>query len=94
MAGQASVVGPIAERHSHLGRDQDPVASALEGLAQDFLRLAAGILVRRVKEVDASLQALVDLTARLVHTGRTDRRELPAAAERHGAHGKHRYPQA
>ena len=47
-----------------------------------------------VDEIDAGIDAEVDLPARLVEVGLADRRECVLAAKSHGAHGQRRDLQA
>jgi hypothetical protein len=91
--GQAGVVRAVAHGHPDLGGEQQLVPAAPQDLAHDLLGLAAGVDVGGVDEVDPGVQAHVHLPAGLLHVGRADVLEIPAAAERHRAHCEHGHPQ-
>ena len=59
-AGRPAVVRVLAHRRHELGGQHDLVAPALERLADDLLRLAAGVHVGGVDEVDAAVERGVD----------------------------------
>ena len=59
-AGPAAVVGLVAHRHEELGGQDDVVAAALQGLADDLLGHAAGVDVGGVDEVDPGVEGAVD----------------------------------
>jgi hypothetical protein len=65
-----------------LGGEHDPVAAALERLADDLLRLAAGVDVGGVDDVDARVERAVDDPDRLLVVG------VAPGAEHHGAEGE------
>ncbi len=55
------LVGVVAHRAVHLGREDDLVAPAVrEGLADDLLRLAPGVDIGGVDEVDPGVEGAVD----------------------------------
>ena len=56
----AVMFGSVAHRAVHLGREDDVVAAAGERLADDLLRLAGGVHVGGVDEVDAGVERGVD----------------------------------
>jgi hypothetical protein len=88
MAGEAGVVRPGAHRHAGLGGDQDAVAAFPDRRAEDLLRHAAGVHVGRVDEVDAAVEAHVDLADGAGDVGVAHEREPVAAAEGHRAQGE------
>ena len=55
-AGDAALVGVLAHRAPELGGQHDVVAAALERLADDLLRLAGGVDVGGVDEVDPGVE--------------------------------------
>src|SRR3954470_339611 len=55
-SGATALVGVLAHRHEELGGEHDIVTAALEGLADDLLRLASRVDVGGVNEVDALVQ--------------------------------------
>ena len=77
MAGEPGVVGTVAHGEARLGGDQDVLAPALEDLAHDLLGTPGGVDVRRVDQVDAGLERLVDQGTRL---RRSPRRRWAAPA--------------
>jgi hypothetical protein len=68
----APLVGIIAHRLVHLGRQDDVVAAPLECLAHDLLGLAVGVGVGGVNEVDPRVKRLVDDADRVVVVGVAD----------------------
>jgi hypothetical protein len=56
----AELVGVVAHRAVHLGREHDVVAAPGERLADDLLRLAARVDVGGVDEVDPGVEGAVD----------------------------------
>ena len=86
VARRARVVRPVAQAKGRFGRNQRPVAFALERLAQHLFRAALRVNVGSVEEVDAGLEAEVDHAAGLGNIGRAPRLEkLRSAAEGRGA---------
>jgi hypothetical protein len=65
----AAAVRVLAHRHEELGREHDVVAPALERLADDLLRLAGGVDVGGVDEVDAGAERAVDDADRVIVIG-------------------------
>src|SRR5213080_3582276 len=65
----AAAVGVVAHRHVELRGEDNVVAAALEGLADDLLGLAGAIDVGGVDEVDAGVERGVDDPDRLVVVG-------------------------
>src|SRR5207253_2380110 len=65
----ASPVWVVAHREAHLGGEDNVIAAALEGLADDLFRFAAGVGVGGVDEVDSSVQRAVDDADRIVVVG-------------------------
>ena len=59
-AGRPAVVRVLAHRRHELGGQHHLVAPALQRLADDLLRLAAGVHVGGVDEVDAAVEGGVD----------------------------------
>ncbi|KAF1855195.1 hypothetical protein Lal_00003742 [Lupinus albus] len=60
LARQALLVGALAEREAELGGQHPVVASRGDGASDDLLGAAGVVDVRRVDEVDALLEGLVD----------------------------------
>jgi len=83
VAALVRVAAGLPHSHVHgaveLGRQDDAVAAAAQRLADDRLRLALGVDVGGVDEVDAGVQRLVDDRGRGVVVG------LAPGAEHHGA---------
>ena len=63
LARRAGVVGPVAHREAALGREEQVVAVVLRRLADDLLGHARRVHVGGVDEVDAVVDAQVDLAA-------------------------------
>ena len=88
-AGQADRVGAGAGAATHLGRDDHVFTrdfEILQRLAQHDLRLAFGIDVGGIQEIDASFQRLGDQPGRGLLIQRADRSpEAGAAGESHAA---------
>ena len=85
VARGADVIRPVAKAKCCLGGDQRPVALAVQSLAQHLLRVAIGVNVRRVEEVDAGLQANVNQPSRFLYIGRAPCFEkIVATAKRTG----------
>ena len=93
VAREPGVVGAVAHRHARLGGEQHAVAAAAQGAPDDLLGEAAGVDVGGVDQVDARLEAHVDLAGRAFDVGRADVGELVAAAEGHGAEGEGGHPE-
>jgi len=92
MPRQALIVRAVAHRKPCLSGDQHAaLAFAAERLANDFLRRAIRIDVRRIDQVDARVDAHVDLSARIVEADFADARKFALAAHCHGAQrdGRH-----
>ena len=68
-ARAAALVGIVAHRHEELGGEHDVVATALQCLADDLLRLAGGVDVGGIDEVDPGIQRGVDDPDRVVVVG-------------------------
>ena len=68
-ARTAAVVRVLVHRHTELRGQHDIVATALERLADDLLRLAGGVDVGGVDEVDPGVQRAVDDADRVVVVG-------------------------
>src|SRR3954471_14011797 len=68
-SGATALVGVLAHRHEELGGERDIVTAALEGLADDLLRLASRVDVGGVNEVDALVQGGLDDADRVVVVG-------------------------
>ena len=75
----ALMVRILAHGAVHLGGQHDIVATALQRLTDDLLRLAVAVPIGGVDEVDAEIQGLVDDTNAVVVIGVGD------AAEHHRA---------
>ena len=92
---RAEIVGPGSHRERRLGRDQQPVALALDRLAEDGLGQAARIDVGAVEQRDAVVEADVDQVRRACRIGRAPgAEEVVAAAERGRAEREGRDAQA
>ena len=96
----AGHVGIITHREVGLGGEHDSVAPAAQRLADDLLRFAVRVHVRRVDEVDASVEGLMNDPYRLLviriapgtehHRSQAVRTHLdPRATERAHSHGCH-----
>ena len=94
----AAAVGIVTHRAPELRGQHDVVAAALQGLADDLLRLAGGVDVGGVDEVDPGIQRAVDDADRVVvvgvapcaehHRAEAELRDLDAgASERAVFHG-------
>jgi hypothetical protein len=79
---RAAPVRVLAHRHRDLRRQDDVVTATLERLADDLLRLAAGVDVGGVDDVDPGVERPVDDAHRLVVVGG------PPGAEHHRAEGE------
>ena len=58
--GITLLVGVIAHRAMHLGGQHDLVAAPFKRFADDLFGLALAVTIRRVDEVDAEVERLVD----------------------------------
>src|SRR5450432_2753566 len=56
MAGRTDVVRPFAGLEGRLGGDEDGIAPALDGLAEDFFRETARIDISGIEHVEPSLE--------------------------------------
>ena len=90
-AGRPDVVrtGPVAE--AGLGRDEDALAAAGDGLAENLLGQAVGINIGAVEHVEPGVETDVEQTCRLGSaSGAPVFEELVAAAKRASAEREHR----
>ena len=94
VAREAGVVGPVPHRQARLGGEQHAVAPAAQRLADDLLRHAVGVDVGGVDQVDAGVEAQVDLARGAGDVGHPDRRVRAPAAEGHRAERQRRDAQA
>lgn len=86
-ARRAGVLRAVAHRQRCLRREQDLIASALHGRAEDLLRGAVRVDVGRVEQRDAGVEAEVDKIPCLARIGIAPRaEERPLSAE--GARAK------
>src|SRR5262245_65144768 len=69
VARRADVIRAIAESKGRLGRNQELVALALYGLAQNFLGKSIRVDVRCIEDVDARVQAETDEAPGLLYSG-------------------------
>lgn len=76
------------DREVALGRQHDLVASAVNGLADDLLGLAAGVLVGGVDEIDPAVQRRADQPDRFVVVA------VPPGTQAQGAQGELAYGDA
>ena len=83
VAGEAGVVRSRAGREPRLRGDENAVAAAGERFAEDLLGEAIGIDVGSVDEVDAGVEALVDLPGGELDVGCADDGEHAAPPEGH-----------
>ena len=90
LAREPRVVRPVPHRKARLGRDEQPVAPALDRRAEDLLREPAGVDVGGVDEVDAGVQAASTMRRAPPASVDADLLELAAATERHRAQGERR----
>ena len=89
----AALVGSVAHRVVHLGRQDDLIAAAvfLERATDDPFALAGVVDVRRVDEIDARLERAVNDADRVfgagrspeIHSPQAQRRDLDAGASQH-----------
>ncbi len=92
MPRQPSIIRPVSHRKTRLGRDQDSAFTlAVERRADDLLRCTVRIDVRRIDQIDARIDAHVDLPARLIEAHFADARKFSLAAHCHCAErdGRH-----
>src|SRR4051812_18580141 len=61
MTRQARIVGALAHRQAHLGRDEHLVAIGAQRLAEDLFGAPVGIDVGGVEQVDAGVSRELDL---------------------------------
>ena len=79
--GKADLVGAGPHAAAHLGRDHHVAAAAGQRAAEDLLRIAGGVDVGRVEEVDAGIEGPPHERVRLLLAQCAD--HLPLGAERH-----------
>ena len=85
MARGAEIVGAVAHRESGFRGDEDAVALAGDGFAEDFFGEAAGVDIGGVEEIDAGFEADVDEARGFGDVaGAPGFEEFVAAAERAG----------
>src|SRR5471030_463855 len=95
MPRRAPVIRTVAHRKACLGGDQHAaLAFSAERLADDFFRRTIRIDIRRIDQVDARVDAHVNLPAGLVEADFADVRKFALAAHRHGAKCDGRYLEA
>jgi hypothetical protein len=88
----ADIVRPLAGAEGRLGRDDDAVAAAGDGLAQDLLGQAVGVDVGAVEHGEAGLEADIDQAGGLPHVAfAPGAEELVAATERTRAEAQCRH---
>ena len=86
LARGAEVVGGVAQREKGFRGDEELVALAVDGFAEDLFGKAVGVAVGSVEEIDAGVEAEVDHAAGFVGLGRAPGfEEFVAAAEGCGA---------
>ena len=91
IARHPPVIGARPHIEPDLGRQQEiGWPRTAQNLADDFLRNAVRIDVRGVDQIDAGVEAKMNLLARILCAGIADRGEIAAAAKRHRAHGDRR----
>jgi len=83
---EPGVVGAVAHRHARLCGDEDAVAASLERLADELLGQAGRVDVGGVDQVDARVEAAVDLAAGAGEIGVAGVGEDTATAKRHRPH--------
>jgi hypothetical protein len=69
IARRSDIIRAFASTKGRLGRNQEAVALALDGLAENFLGKAIGVDVRRVEDIDARVQAEADDALGLLDSG-------------------------
>src|SRR5262245_7587969 len=69
MTRRAGVIRAFAESKGRLGRNQEVVALALYGLAENFLGKSIRVDVSRIEDVDASVKAEADEALGLLNSG-------------------------
>src|SRR5215471_10079860 len=95
LARRAEIVRPLPHAEARLGRDEQPVAPAGDGLAENFFGQAVGIDIGRVEERRAGLERDVDEARRLLELGvAPGPKEFVAAAEGRGAEAEDRHLEA
>ena len=85
VARGAFIVGPLTHREARLGRQHHPVSAALERLTDDLLGPTVGVDVGSVDQVDAGVEAQVELATRLLDPVGADLGELAEPAQAHRA---------
>ena len=86
--GQSLIVRPGAHRKPDLGRNNQPVAPAVERFAENLLRSSLRIGVGGVHRVDARIEADVEQALRARNVGRAPLRKGADATERRRAKGE------
>jgi hypothetical protein len=79
----AAFVRTIANDHPGLGRDEHIISTTFQNLAENFLRQTVGITIGRVKQIDTSLEAKIDLATSGVDPRGAYLAENVAATESH-----------
>ena len=87
-ARQALLVRPLTHGKAHLCADENLVRAVLEDAANCFLRLAGGISVRRIEEVDAAFDRNIDEPRGLLQSQAANGAEEAFGCEVHGAKRK------
>jgi len=64
IAGRANIVRPFAGLESRLRGDEDGIAPAFDGLAEDFLRQTVGVDIGGIEQVEPSLETDVNEAGR------------------------------
>ena len=82
---QPGVIGFVAHREPHLGRDEDLVTVTTESLAEDLLRQPVRVHIGSVEQVDARVSCQADLPASALHVDLAHRSRPSGAAEPHCA---------
>ena len=95
MAGRGDLVRPFAGLEGGLGGDDEGIAPALDGLAEDFLRQTVRIDVGGIEQIEPGLEIDVHEAGRFRDVGATSSAEkFAAAAEGAGAKAEHGHLQA
>ena len=85
-AGETYLIGARPHASEHFGRNHDVFALVAEGLAEHRLRLARGIDIRRIEEVDARVEGVIDQRINVVLGQSADHlKDAAFAAKGHGA---------
>src|SRR2546429_679039 len=94
LSRRPDVVGAVAEAERRLGRNQNLVAAALDGLAENALGLAERIDVRGIEHRHAGIEADIQKAARFGRVSGAPCREAANAAEGTGPKTQGGYHQA